>query len=210
MVTGLERLRVKGVGHLRSLRYGTAIALVAVASPAIGLTDPAISDYMARWDASVRAIRAQRAGGDAKVLAACLQILGWAFDLDAMAETASAGAWARMSPAQQDRFESAFRRKIAGDCVSRAHDDRGQPMTVLGVRSNAKGERLATAHVGFPDETGQNLTWRLHLAKDKTWRAIDLVVDGHSLVANERDKNAGVLQGSDGSIDALIMSVQAR
>lgn len=182
------------------------VLIVAAAVPvqaARAQTDPSINAFVTSFATSIREIHAQMGAGDGKSTERCRALVARAFDLDTMARSALGAAWEKLTPFQRDAYRAAFERRIASDCVRRIREYRGEEMTLLGVRSGEGGDRLAATRFAVRGEAGRILTWRLRPGGSPP-RALDLIVDGRSLLLSAREEYAAVLQSHNGDINALI------
>jgi ABC-type transporter MlaC component len=178
------------------------VAAALLPQPGLAQTDPAIGNFVAFFETSVREIRGRLDAGEAAT-APCRVLMERVFDLDAMARFALGAPWERIAASQRESYRAAFGERIAADCVKRIREYRGERMTLLGVRPADGGDRLAATRFAVSGETGRILTFRLR-AGGPPLRARDLIVDGSSLLLSTRDSYAAVLRSHDGDINALI------
>jgi hypothetical protein len=80
-------------------------------------------------------------------------------------------------------------------------------MTVLGVRTGEAGDRLLAIRTGRPGDTGRVVVWRLRPGPDHRLRAVDILLDGRSMVISMSDEARAVLERTNGDIDALLGSL---
>ena len=159
--------------------------------------DWAVDDFVGRVNATVGSLEPGDAAG---ARAACARLVDQAFDIDAMAPAASAGAWPRMSAAQKTAYRNGLAQRIASDCVPRSLDFAGQAMELVGVRQGEGGDRFVAVRA-----KGKTVIWQVR--GSSRLRAIDVSANGRSLViAAQRDAKA-ILKNSGGDLQALINSV---
>lgn len=182
---------------------GLAMAAVMLPQAASAQADPPVAAFVASFDASVREIHTHMGAGEGQGTARCRALMERVFDLDAMARFALGASFEKITATQRQSYRSAFEQKITIDCVRRVREYRGEQMTLLGVRAGEGGERLAATRFAVSGENGRILTWRLR-AGAPPLRALDLIVDGRSLLLSARDEYAAILKSHDGDINALI------
>ena len=168
-------------------------------------SDPAIAEFVARIDHSIRSIAA--APSDEQIRAICVSFIRLALNLDAMASAASAGTWDRMTPQQRAGYRTAFERRLARDCIFQNRQYRGESLTVLGVRRGDGGDRLVATQLGRPAQPGRLVIWRLRPGPDRKLRAVDILLDGRSMVISMSDEARSILDRANGDIDALLGSM---
>lgn len=143
-------------------------------------------------------------GDKAAVRAACAELVSEVFDFDTMAVSASYDSFKRMTKAQKDAYREALVKKAARDCASRGKEVAGQKVDIVGVRDGKDGEQQVA--VQRADGKGRVAIWKVIPAGNGV-RAIDVVVDGHSLVANARNQARQILKNSGGDVTALIRAI---
>ncbi|MBX3579841.1 MAG: ABC transporter substrate-binding protein [Rhizobiaceae bacterium] len=143
-------------------------------------------------------------GDKAAVREACRSLVTDAFDFETMAGTASYDSWKRMTPAQKTAYREALVGKATDDCASRGKEVAGKTVEIVGVRDGKGGERQVA--VQRSDRSGRVAIWKVIPAGSGV-RAIDVVVDGHSLVANARNQARQILENSGGDVNALIRAI---
>lgn len=187
---------------MRIMKAGTifAAALVATLPP----SSPAYSQD-ARAQALVDIINSTTgtaAPGDKKsIRAACSTLIGQALDLEAMAPRASYDAWTSMNQAQKATYLDALAARAVRDCASRGKEVAGAQVKVAGVRGGKNGE----TQIGVRRADGQGKTAIWTFASGA--RAIDVIVDGNSLVTNVRSQARQILEESPGDVNRLIKAL---
>lgn len=138
----------------------------------------------------------------------CRDLLGWAFDVPAMAQYALGKAWDSATQADRDAFLAAFEDEIVAAYLRRIRDYRGATMSFVGMRSPSGGDRLAASRLSLPDAQ-ETWIWKLR-PSDDSWRIIDVAIDGSSVLRGERQDYAGILAANHGAISAVIAFIRKR
>ena len=168
--------------------------------------DAASRNFVTRLNLSIQTAVTGAANPASAAQRLCQDLSAWALDFDSMMPVAAAGAWERMSPAQQGAYRAAFRRRVAGDCVRNAAGQLRNTIELAGVRMLAAGDRyIATRSSG--DQPTKALMWRARPGKGGALRVTDVLVDGRSAVLTARDEAKTVLEQHAGDIGALIESL---
>jgi len=199
----------RALRHKRVATYLSVAGTVVLALPAVAIAQamPVIDDFMAEIARGIQAIHAQAAGDAAKIEAGCGDFLGRYLDTGALAQAASEEAWTRMSAAQREAYRAAVAHRLAVECVRQFAGYKGEPIELMGIRSVAGGDNLATQQLGN-DQTGRMIAWRVHRAEDGKFHVVDVIWEGHSAVAKARGDFAAVLQGAHGDLDAVIAAMR--
>lgn len=185
------------------------ILCVFVASgPARAQTDASIAEFIAYFDKSIQAIRADAPDGDARTREKCKPLLDRVLDIDLIARSAAGEQWNNMTPAQRSGFRSGVETRIVAECAKNVRQHHGETANLLGVRNSENGEKLATTRLALANGTDRTVVWRLRSGGPKAWRAVDVITNGRSAAADLRNEYAGFLQGNDNNIDALITMMQ--
>lgn len=138
----------------------------------------------------------------------CRSLLGWAFDVAAMAQYALGKAWDRATSAEREDFLAAFEGAIVAAYLRRMRDYRGATMSFVGVRPSSGGDRRAASRLSLPDAE-ETWIWRLR-PDGQSWRIVDVAIDGSSVLSSERQEYAEILAANHGDINAVIAFIRKR
>jgi phospholipid transport system substrate-binding protein len=170
------------------------LAFAALAAPAV----PAAEDAAPRavvaevTDAALAVLRDKRLGADEKRHR--LEDIVYAHtDFATLSRLVLARNWSRFSEAQQHEFMEQFRRHLAltyGRNVESYHDETIQ---ITGAREEPGGDWTVQTKIvrGGPDDI--LVDYRLRRQADGSWKIIDFVIEGVSLVANYRSEFQDIL-----------------
>jgi ABC-type transporter MlaC component len=139
----------------------------------------------------------------------CRRMLGWAFDLAAMVQHALGDAWNRAKSDEQRTFRAAFEDLIIASYVRQVARQRGATLTFTGVRQGEDRLWLAATQQMEPGKPERILIWRLR-ATGESWRAFDVLNEGRSMLARERDEYARILEENNGDLGAVIEFIRRR
>jgi ABC-type transporter MlaC component len=146
-------------------------------------------------------------GSEADARERCRQLLSWAFDVPASAKYVLGSAWGFTSEEDQGAFLRAFEDEIVTEYLHRMKP--GTTVTFIGTRAPVQGDLLAASRVNVPGKPEQTWIWRLR-PEDDSWRIVDVLVNGHSAILQERETYAEVLKANHGDMKALINYVRSR
>jgi hypothetical protein len=158
--------------------------------------DVQIDAFLATVNKSVVAL-AGRPESEASSI--CGQIVSSAINMDAVVKGASTHIWDEMSLRQQHAYRLAAQNWAVRDCVQRNRDNSGTPLEFVGLRQGEAGEQLLATRSHQPSHM---LVWRLQ--GDKRLSAVDLLLDGRSMVLALRDQTNLLLGRTGNDIDKAI------
>ena len=109
------------------------------------------------------------------------------FDFDTMSRLVLATNWKKLSPAQQTEFVDEFTRFLANDYGGRIERYEQERVEITGERPEARGDfTIKTKIIGGKND-GALVDYRMR-QREGSWKIIDVVIEGISLVANYRDQ----------------------
>ncbi len=138
----------------------------------------------------------------------CRTLLGWAFDVPAMAQYALGKAWDRATNDEREAFLAAFEGAVVAAYLRRMRDYRGATMSFVGIRRSNGGDRMAASRLSLPDAQ-ETWIWRLR-PTGQSWRIVDVAIDGSSVLSAERREYAEILAANHGDINAVIAFIRKR
>jgi phospholipid transport system substrate-binding protein len=138
----------------------------------------------------------------------CRELLDWAFDVPAMGQYALGQAWDRATDADHSAFLAAFEDGIIAAYLRRLRIYRGGAMSFAGVRPSAGGNQLAASRLALSDNQ-ETWIWTLRPSGD-SWRIVDVMIGGGSVLSDERQDYADILAANNGDINAVIAFIRKR
>jgi phospholipid transport system substrate-binding protein len=133
------------------------------------------------------------------------KLLDTYFDMRGIAQFLVGRYWRTASADERDAYYEAFRESIVTTYTRRFGDYSGQVMDVTGSREDGRFV-LVNSQIVSPDGTGQpvNVDWRV-LEQDggKTFKVVDVVIEGVSMSVTQRQEYTSVIQNKGGKLSAL-------
>jgi ABC-type transporter MlaC component len=191
MARWLRRMFVTGVAVSSIVGWAMLLDRAATAQ-----TDPQVAEFLTSINRSITELPGQT-GSQASLT--CGRIVASAINMGAVTESALGPVWDRMTSQQRAAYRVAAQRWAVRDCVRRNQDIGGNPLEFLGVRQGAAGERVLATRSSQPAHT---VIWRLR--GSGRVRAVDVVIDGRSMILSLRDDMKAVLDHNNGDIDMAI------
>jgi len=129
------------------------------------------------------------------------------FDFTAMSRKALRKIWKKMSAEQKVSFEKEFKMLLVRTYSKALADNYDQEIKYLKTKKKKSG-KLVMVQTEVQQSTGFPipLNYKLKLQKDKSWKVIDVVIDGISLISNY--KNSFAKEVRDSGVDKLIARLQ--
>lgn len=147
-------------------------------------------------------------GSEADARQRCRDLLSWAFDVPAMGKQVLGKAWDKATEKERKEYMDAFDDEVISAYLRRMRPP-GTTLTYIGRRPPVGGDQLAASRRSVPGKADQIWIWWMRPA-GQTWRIIDLLLDGHSVVDAEIQEYANVLASNHGDINALIAFMHKR
>jgi phospholipid transport system substrate-binding protein len=138
----------------------------------------------------------------------CRVLLGWAFDVPAMAKEALGSTWHEITDNKRKEFLDAFEEDIVGAYLRRMRLPR-TTLTFVGQRPPVENDQLAASRRSVPGKPDQVWIWRMR-RDGQSWRIVDVLLNGRSAVETEGQEYASVLENNDGEMDVLIAFMRKR
>jgi ABC-type transporter MlaC component len=163
--------------------------------------------FTAKLNNATRAMHANSRKDVLSIREGCRELTNEIFDLKAMAQSSNAEIWDKITLPQRDTLRLAFEHRMIGMCVRQFRQYEGDVLQLVGVRTADGGNLLATIRFGAQDD-GKLSTWRLQGFGPDSLRAIDVIIEGRSIIGDARNEFAAVLQSANGDVEALITYLQ--
>lgn len=114
------------------------------------------------------------------------------FDFRTMSRLVLARNWKRLSTEEQDEFVVEFTQYLANDYGDRIERYDQEEVEVVGEQDEPRGDVTVKTRIVGGDNDGALVNYRMR-KRDDTWKIIDVVIEGISMVANFRDQFRDVM-----------------
>jgi phospholipid transport system substrate-binding protein len=129
------------------------------------------------------------------------------FDFHKMSRSALGRFWRKASAAQREAVTAEFRQLLVRTYASSLLSYSGQQIRYLPVQYRP-GEKKVTIPTRIEGDGAPPVPVNYRLRLDGTWKVVDVVIDGVSLIANYRSQFATEVRR--GGIDGLISSLAGK
>jgi phospholipid transport system substrate-binding protein len=198
-------------GFARSLGVLGVAALVGLGAPvpavAVGDGDPAI--FVREFGAHAIEVMADATLTGADRERAFRELFTAGFDVRAISRFVLGRYWRRASEAEREEFTGLFEDLIVATYSRKFSDYSGQILKVEAIRE--EDDRMAAVASRILRQAGEpiQIDWRL-LRRGESWRIVDVVVEGMSMVLSQRSEYAAVIKSDGGRIQGLLAKLREK
>jgi len=179
------------------------LAPVLAPLPAFAAGSP--QDFVDRTSSAFDAIRAK--GTLSAQRAGCRSLVAKVFSLTALSRHVAGDNWRKLDPASMDALTSAVAFRLSEECAAVLRKSKTSGASVRKTRQTNAVLKVTALYPG-PDDDNRVFVWSLTPGGPMGYRAVDLSIDGRSVVLTLRaDFDAG-LAARDGGIKAAIAAVR--
>ena len=201
----MARLRL--LANIR-IAAGMALAVLALSlvhSPAAQAETP--TDFISTLGDTAIGMLADDTLTDAERLSLFRGLMVERFDLALMSRYILGVQWRRASAEQRDEYSVLFEAFIVRTYSSRLGNYGGQTLRVKTTRAAGKDTIVATEIRG-PGRPSVRVDWRVR-GDTGTYKVVDIIIEGASMVITQRDEFASVIRRSGGKLDGLLARLRA-
>ena len=145
---------------------------------------------------------------EAQVYSGFESILARYADMPAVSASVLGPPWRGASAAQRQRFVAAFQHYLSRRYGKQFREYRDARIDVTGARDGGKAGVLVATRVVRPGQDDIAVDWQVS-DRSGSPRVVNLVIEGVSMLANERAQVGAILDAQRGSIDGLIAQLNA-
>jgi phospholipid transport system substrate-binding protein len=194
----------------RRVLAGLAGIAVALALPRTAAADPVASAKMLVATISADLTKVVSAGlSQARLYGEFERILARYGDMPAVGASVLGPPWRSATNAQKQAFVQAFQGYIARKYGRQLGEFRGARIDQLDARDGGKAGVLVRTVVVRPGHPNLAVDWQIS-ERGGSAKAVNLVIEGVSMLANERAEVGAMLDAEGGSLDRLIARMNAR
>ncbi len=188
----------------RSSRRAVALAALLAALPALAEA-PGAQQMIEQTVTQVLGILRDPSRTTAERRVELEKIAHARFDFQTMARLVLGRDWKRLDTTERDEFVDQFTTYLANDYGNRLDRYQQENVIVIGEEPKPRGDVLVKTKIVGGENDGAIVDYRMRKGKDGSWRIIDVVIEGISLVANFRDQFREVMNqgGPEGLLKRL-------
>lgn len=137
------------------------------------------------------------------------RVLATYADMTAIGASCLGQPWRGASNAQKSAYISAFQGYLAAKYGRQFGDFKGTQIKVTGGQDAGRAGVLVKTIAVRPGRENIAVDWQISDRSGKP-RAVNLIIEGVSMLANERSEIGAMLDAQGGSIDALVAELKRR
>lgn len=131
------------------------------------------------------------------------QLLIDSFDMKTIARFALGRYWRTASPEEKREYFKLFQERTVDVYSKRFSEYQGQKLEVRDARLEGGSDAIVTSYVISPDSPDVQVDWRVR-HKDGSFKVVDIIVEGVSMVLTQRSDYSSVIQRGGGKIEVLL------
>ena len=194
----------------RGVALGTlafaALALAPSAGRAAGAVDRAQALVASLSETLIALLRSGRSQG--QLVGDFEALLARYGDMPVVASSVLGPPWRSASPAQKSAFVTAFQAYLARKYGGQFRDYTNASITLVRARDAGKSGVLVETSVTRPGRDPYQVEWQVS-ERGGSPKVVNLIIEGVSMLTNERAEVGAMLEASGGSIDTLTARMRA-
>lgn len=202
------RITDLGPGPTRRMLLGGLVATAFLPAAARAQSVPEAQSLVVQISSDLmQIVNSGRSG--AQLYSAFEGVLARYGDMGAVGASVLGPPWRSASNAQRAAFVSAFQGYLARKYGRQFEDFRNARIEVMGGRSAGRAGVLVNTAVVRPGRETIAVDWQIS-DRSGSPRAVNLIIEGVSLLANERAEVGAMLDAQGGDLNGLIAQLRAR
>ncbi len=201
----------------RGLTILGTVALVALATlmgsgaprPAVaaGPGDPAV--FVREFSVRAIGVLADHSLSSAHREQAFRELLTAGFDVKAISRFVLGRYWRKATGAERAEFTGLFEDLIVATYSKKFLDYSGQTLKVEAIREENQKTASVASRIRRQGGDSIRIDWRL-LRRAGSWRIVDVVVEGMSMVLSQRSEYASMIKADGGKIEGLLVKLREK
>ncbi len=193
-------------GAVALVGLGTGLGAMRSAA-ATGSSDPAI--FVSEFSDQAIGVMADQSLSAESRERAFRELLTAGFDVKAISRFVLGRYWRKAREVEREEFLGLFEDLIVATYSRKFSDYGGQILKIEAIR--VENEKMAAVASRILRQTGEpiKIDWRL-LRRGESWRIVDVVVEGMSMVLSQRSEYAAVIKGDGGRIEGLLVKLREK
>ncbi|MFO1209604.1 MAG: ABC transporter substrate-binding protein [Amaricoccus sp.] len=196
-----------GIARRTLVRGLLAAGLVAVAAPGRAQGTDAATALVTALARDLLAL-VTSGKGEAQIYSGFEGILSRYADMPAVAASVLGPPWRTAGAAQKQAFVAAFQHYLSRRYGKQFRDYQSARIDVTGAKPGGKAGVLVSTRVVRPGQDDISVDWQVsdHSGQPKV---VNLIIEGVSMLANERAEVGAMLDAQGGSLDGLIKQLKS-
>lgn len=183
-------------------------ALLALAGPALAQSGDTAAALVAALAADLTTL-VNSGKGQAQINAGFERIFARYGDIPAVAASVLGPPWRGAGAGERQQFVAAFQSYLAAKYGAQFREYRNARIVVKGTEDGGRAGVLVRTTVVRPGQGDIAVDWQVS-DRSGAPRVVNLVIEGVSMLANERAEIGAMLEASNGDIDGLVAQLRGR
>ena len=201
----------RGLAVLGTVALAALVTLMGSVAPrpavAAGPGDPAV--FVREFSAQAIGVLTDHSLSGAHREQAFRELLTAGFDVKAISRFVLGRYWRKATAAQRAEFTGLFEDLIVATYSKKFLDYNGQTLKVEAIREENQKTASVASRIRRQGGETIRIDWRL-LRRGGSWRIVDVVVEGMSMVLSQRSEYASVIKADGGKIEGLLVKLRAK
>ncbi len=131
------------------------------------------------------------------------------FDVAALSRFVVGPYWRRATEEQRKEYQPLFADFIVATYARRFRQYSGETLTVDGERQASARDTIVSSRIDTPDGPAVRVDWRVR-TRNGDHRIVDVIVEGVSMAATQRDEFVSVIRRGGGGLETLIAALRKK
>lgn len=131
------------------------------------------------------------------------------FDLPEISKLVLGRYWRPATAEQRGEFQKLFEDIQVYTWTRRFKEYSGETLDIFGVEADASGDSLVVSQIRRHNLAPINVSWRVR-RDGETFRVVDIIVEGASMIVTYRSDYSGVLSSQGGKLDSLLVVMRQK
>lgn len=187
---------------------GLTLMLFAVAQPAVAQAETPSEFVATLGDSAIRMLVEEGVSHDDRI-ANFRELLIEGFDVPLIARFVLGVHWRRASPAQRTEYAGLFEKFLVQSYAARLGQYGGESLKVKDARAGGEKDTIVSTEILQRGRPPVKVDWRVR-SGGATYKIVDVIVEGISMVITQRDEFSSVIRRSGGNVEGLLAKLRER
>ena len=187
---------------------GLTLMLFAVAQPAAAQAETPSEFVATLGDNAIRMLVEEGVNHEDRI-ANFRELLIEGFDVPLIGRFVLGVHWRRANPAQRTEYADLFEKFLVQSYAARLGQYGGESLKVKDVRAGGEKDTIVSTEIVQRGRPPVKVDWRVR-SGDATYKVVDVIVEGISMVITQRDEFSSVIRRSGGNVEGLLAKLRER
>lgn len=131
------------------------------------------------------------------------------FDIRTIGRFVLGRYWRKATSEQRQEYLDLFQKMIIAVYSQRFDEYSGQELKIVSARPEGRRDVIVTTNIVSPEGPDVVVRWRIRYG-DNTYKIIDVIIEGVSMLVTQRSDFAAVIQRGGGQVEVLLKHMRER